>query len=115
MTNWTLNPAISFDRPTTVPDTLDLVRLAEVNIFLVATGAHQEGLQVSVRVQYGLMDNGFKVMSPPQGFEEETTFDTADSTTILTTQTTSGNLASNMEAAIWDMLETRSRIPPGSR
>lgn len=115
MTNWTLNPTIGFDRATTTPDTLDLIRLAEVQINLVATGAHTEGLQVSVRVQYGLMDNGFKVQSPPQGFEEETTFDTADSTTILTTATTSGNIASNMEAAIWDRLIANSRIPPGSR
>ena len=115
MTNWTLSPTIAFDRPSTTPDTLDLIRLANVDIKLVSTGAHTEGLQVCVRIQYGLMDNGFKAMQPPQGFEENIDFDTADSTTILTTQTTSGNIASNMEAAIWDRLSANSLIPPGSR
>ncbi|MGI9489181.1 MAG: hypothetical protein ACR2RF_25500 [Geminicoccaceae bacterium] len=115
MTNWTLNPTITFDRPSEVSDTLDLIRLAEVHISLVSTGAHTEGLQVSVRVQYGLMDNGFKVYNPPPGFDENVTFDTADSTTILTTQTTSGNIASNMESSIWDRLEANNQIPPGTR
>ena len=115
MTNWTLNPTISFDRATTTRDTLDLIRLAKINISLVRTGSHQQSLQVSGNVQYGLMDNGFQVMQPPDGFDEKFTFDVADSTTILTTPTTSGNIASNMEAAIWDMLELRSLIPPGTR
>lgn len=115
MTNWTLSPTIAFDRPSTTSDTLDLIRLVSVSINLVSIGAHTSGLQVSCRVQYGLLDNGFKAFSAPSGREEEHIFDTTDSTTILTTSTTSGNIATNMEAAIWDMLETRSLIPPGSR
>ena len=110
MTNWTLNPTLAFDRPGTSPDTLDLIRLNEVQIFLVQSSAHTETLSMRVRLEYGLMENGFK------GYRRvDHDLNQASTQAILTTPITSGNIASNMEAAIWDELERLGLIEPGSR